>query len=156
MVEAKGRENQKSELVSYCGLYCPDCPLYVGKISDLARNLRKELRRVKYDKFANYIFKFPEGKQFEHFNECYDALGAMMKFRCEKGCRQGGGTENCQIRQCCQDQNFEGCWQCTKYEHCTKLDALNALHGNAHRKNLKSIQKRGTTEFIKGNKHWYS
>jgi hypothetical protein len=155
MVEAKSRENQKFELVSYCGLYCPDCPLYVGKISDIARNLRKELRRVKYDKFAKYISKFPVGKQFEHFNECYAALGTMMKFRCEKGCRQGGGTENCQIRQCCQDQNFEGCWQCTKYEYCTKLDALNVLHGNTHRKNLKFIQKRGIIEFAKGNKHWY-
>ena len=156
MAEIKAKENPESELVSYCGLYCPDCPLYLGKISDIARKLRRELRRVEYDRFAKYISKLPAGKQFENFKECYDGLGAIMKFRCEKGCRQSGGTENCQIRECCQDQNLEGCWQCSQYEHCAKLDALNSLHQNAHRRNLKIIQEKGVNEFSKGNKHWYS
>jgi hypothetical protein len=156
LVDTKNKRNQKSDLISYCGLYCPDCPLFLGKISDIARDLRKELRRVEYDRFAKYISKFPAGKQFENFEECYDGLGTIMKFRCDKGCRQGGGTDNCQIRQCCQDQNLVGCWQCSKYEHCKKLDSLNALHQNAHRKNLKVIKEKGIIEFAKGNRHWYS
>jgi hypothetical protein len=156
MTESEDNENKKSTLVSYCGLYCPDCPLYLGKISDMARDLRKELRDVQYDKFAKYISKLPKGKKFEHFKDCYDVMGAMMMFRCEGGCRQGGGTDNCQVRQCNQDKNFEGCWQCTKYEHCKKLDVLNALHGNSHRNNVKEIKKRGINEFAKGNRRWYS
>ncbi|TRO42272.1 DUF3795 domain-containing protein [Candidatus Bathyarchaeota archaeon] len=156
MTNSVDKENKKSILVSYCGLYCPECPLYLGKISDMARDLRKELRNIQYDKFAKYISKLSKGKKLENFKECYDVLGAMMVFRCEGGCRQGGGTDNCQIRQCNQDKNLEGCWQCTKYEHCKKLDALNALHGNSHRKNLKNIKKHGINEFIKGNKGWYS
>ena len=145
---------EKTEFVSYCGLFCPDCPLFSGKVSDLAKDLRKELRRVQYDKFAKYISKFPAGKELENFKECYSVLGTLMKFRCEKGCRLDGGAENCQIRQCNEDQNLQGCWQCKKYKKCTKLDTLTSLHGNAHRKNLEKIDKIGISEFIDGNKNW--
>jgi hypothetical protein len=153
MAESKIKENN-FDLIGYCSLYCPDCPLYLGKISDISRNLRKELRRVKYDKFAQYISQFPLGKQFKNFKECYDVLGAIMKFRCENSCRQGGGTEDCQIRQCCRDKNLEGCWQCNKFENCTKLDALTALHGNSHLKNIQTIRKKGISEFNKSNRKW--
>ena len=156
MVQPENQKNENSEYVSYCGLFCPDCPLYAGKVSDLARDLRKELRRVQYDKFAKYISKFPAGKELEQFNECYAILGTLMKFRCERGCRLGGGSDNCQIRQCNQDQNFQGCWQCTKHKHCKKLDSLNALHGNLHRKNLDAIEKKGISEFTKENNPRYS
>ena len=156
MVQPEDKNGEKSELVSYCGVFCPDCPLYAGKVSDLARDLRKELRRVQYDKFAKYISKFPAGKELKQFKEFYAILGTLMKFRCQKGCRLGGGTDNCQIRQCNQNQDFQGCWQCTKYTHCTKLDSLTELHGNAHRKNLGTIQKKGISEYIREDKRWYS
>ena len=156
MAENENKKEKKSDLVGYCGLYCPDCPLYLCKISDIARDLRKEFRRVEYDRFAKYVSKFPAGKKLKEFNDCYAVLGALMKFRCEKGCRKGGGTDNCQIRQCCQSQGLEGCWQCGNFEHCKKLDALNGLHGNSHRKNLGIIQKRGIIDFVEGNRHWYS
>jgi len=154
MVQTEIPNNENSEYVSYCGLYCPDCPLFSGKVSDLAKDLRKELRRVQYDKFAKYISKFPAGKELEKFQECYTVLGILMKYRCELGCRLGGGAENCQIRECNREQNLNGCWQCKKYKNCSKLNALNALHGNAHRKNLETIKKVGIPEFIKGNKNW--
>lgn len=154
MVQPEDTNNKKSEYVSYCGLFCPDCPLFAGKISDLARDLRKELRRVQYDKFAKYISKFPSGKELEQFKEFYTVLGTLMKFRCERGCRLGGGTEECLIKQCNQEHNFEGCWQCTKYKNCAKLDILNSLHGNDHRKNLETIEKKGVSEFTNENKGW--
>ena len=156
MVEPEEKSTEKSKNVSYCGLLCSDCPLYAGKISDMARDLRKELRRVQYDKFAKYISKFPAGKEFEKFKERYTVLGTLMTFRCEQGCRNGGGTNNCEIRQCNQNQNFQGCWQCSKFKNCSKLDTLNALHGNAHRKNLETIRKKGISELTNENDRWSS
>jgi hypothetical protein len=47
--------NDGIELVAYYGLYCGDCPSHQGKVADLARNLRKELRRVKFDRMAQAI-----------------------------------------------------------------------------------------------------
>ena len=46
----------------------------------------RELRLVKYEKFGDAISKTPMGRPFEHYQECHDMLGAMVKFRCKKGC----------------------------------------------------------------------
>jgi hypothetical protein len=40
--------SENKNLISYCGLYCGDCYRYKGKIADLARDLRKELRQEKF------------------------------------------------------------------------------------------------------------
>lgn len=143
-------------LIGYCGIYCGDCHAFSGEISKLARELRKELREKEYDKFAKFISKYPQGKALQKFEECYEALGAMMAFVCEKGCRQGGGSPQCKIRLCCQERNLEGCWQCNKFEKCKNLDVLIPLHKEAHLKNLRAIQKKGKEEFIKGKREWSS
>ncbi|MEJ2241635.1 MAG: DUF3795 domain-containing protein [Candidatus Bathyarchaeota archaeon] len=132
-------ETDDSNLVSYCGLFCPDCPLFKGKISDLAKDLRKELRQVQYDKFAKYMSEFPTGKELKQFKIFYSVLGSMVKYRCENSCKLGGGSKDCEIRKCNLKHKFNGCWECSKYELCKKLDALNSLHGNKHRQNLKNM-----------------
>jgi len=62
------------------------------------------------------------GKEFASYAECYKVLGAMVKFRCKKGCRNGGGNPFCVIRKCAQKKSIEGCWECGEFEKCTKLD----------------------------------
>ena len=150
--------NSKSDtnLIAYCGLYCSDCHGYNGKIPDLARDLRKELREVKYDKFANFISTYSFGKDYKNYDECYKVLGAMVKFRCRKGCRDGGGSPFCNIRKCAQKKELDGCWECTDFEVCTKLDFLKDVHGDAHIKNLKKIKKKGKKEFLNGKTLWYN
>lgn len=49
-------------LVAYCDLYCGDCFGYKGIIANLARELRKELRQSKFDRFAASV----PLKQFKH------------------------------------------------------------------------------------------
>jgi len=39
---------------------------------------------------------------------------------------------------------------------CEKLDFLNPVHGDAHRKNLWTIIKKGPDDFVKGKTVWYS
>ena len=46
---------KEKDLVAYCGLYCGDCFGYKGKIADLARDLRKELRAAKFAKIAEAL-----------------------------------------------------------------------------------------------------
>jgi hypothetical protein len=64
-------------------------PAYTGRIPDLARDLRKELRRAHYEKFAEALSAYPFGSPFEKYRDCYDLLGLMMKFRCTKGAGMG-------------------------------------------------------------------
>lgn len=147
-------ENKDESLISYCGLYCGDCHAFRGKISDLSLELRKELRRTQYEKFAKYIQKYDSGKELKHFDECYDALGAMVRFRCQQGCRAGGGTANCKIRECCINAGFEGCWECSEMEKCQKLDILKPTHAKANKTNIKTVRTKGKAAFLKGHREW--
>ena len=143
-------------LVAYCGLYCKDCHGHNGKIPDLARDLRKELRQNRYDLFAHFISTYSFGKDFKNYDECYKVLGAMVKFRCSKGCRNGGGSPFCKIRKCVQKKELDGCWECDEFIDCDKLKFLENVHGDAHIKNLKKIKKEGKENFAKGKTLWYN
>jgi hypothetical protein len=141
-------------VVAYCGLCCLDCHGYTGKIANLARDLRKELRRAHYEKFAEALSAYPFASAFKNYSECYELLGLMMKFRCTRGCREGGGPPFCEIRKCCQEKGRKGCFECESFKDCEKLDFLNAVHGDAHRKNLALIQSKGIGGFLKGKRNW--
>ena len=147
-------EEKNPDVVTYCGLCCLDCHGHRGKIADLARDLRKELRQAKYEKFADTIAKIPIGKPFEHYQQCYNLLGAMVKFRCKKGCRNGGGPPFCKIRQCCQEKKITGCWECNEPETCEKLQFLVPVHGDAHLRNIRIVRKKGIESFILGKRYW--
>ena len=140
--------------ITYCGLCCLDCHGYTGKIADLARDLRKELRNAKYEKMAAAIAEAPFGKPFLHYTECYELLGAIAKLRCKKGCRSGGGPPFCAIRKCCRAKAIPGCWECSEADGCPKLDFLRPVHGDAHLRNLRLIRKKGARGFIAGKRNW--
>lgn len=145
---------EEKELVAYCGLYCGDCFIYKGKIADLARDLRKELRQAKFDRQAESMSTVSFFKSFKDYQQCYDVLGAMVRFRCKNACRGGGGPPFCKVRKCCQKKEIEGCWQCDEFETCEKLDFLNSVHGDAHLKNLRKLKKQGVNAFIEGKRYW--
>ena len=145
----------KAELIAYCGLYCAECPSYTGRIADLARDLHKELRGARFDKIAAVLSELSFFRMFEDYEKCYDVLGGMVKLRCKRGCRDGGGNPYCKIRKCCQTKGLEGCWLCDEFESCEKLDDLRPSHGIAHIKNLRKIKRKGKDEFLAGQKYWY-
>jgi len=84
-------------LIAYCGLYCGDCPNHKGKIADLARDLRKELREARFDKTAEALSGISFFEAFNNYQQCYEVLGAMVKLRCRKVCKEGGGPPFCKI-----------------------------------------------------------
>jgi len=146
---------ENKDLIAYCGLYCGDCPFHTGKIADMSRDLRKELRQARFDKIAESLSGFSFFDVFSNYPLCYEVLGALVKLRCKKVCKDGGGPPFCKIRKCCQKKGIDGCWECQEFETCAKLDFLKAGHGSAHLKNLRKIKKQGIERFLKGKKYWY-
>jgi len=134
------------ELVAYCGLYCGDCFNYKGEIADLARDLRKKLREAKFDKAAPGLSKY--FKVFRDYGQCYEVLGAMVRLRCKRGCREGGGNPSCKIRICCRKRGMAGCWECAEFETCARFDFLKPIHGDATAKNLRKLRKEGIESFL--------
>ena len=145
----------KLDSIAYCGLYCGDCPFHTGVIADLARDLRKELRTYRFKKTAEVLSLISFFKEYKKYPECYEVLGAMVKMRCNKMCRNGGADPNCKIRKCCNRKKINGCWECEDFIDCEKLDFLKRNHGIAHIKNLRTLSRKGVDEFLKGTKHWY-
>ncbi len=137
---------QNENLIAYCGLYCGDCLNYKGEIADLARDLRKKLREAKFARVAQGLSGF--FKEFKNYEQCYEVLGVMVRLRCKRACRGGGGPPVCKIRACCQKKNIQGCWECDEFETCEKLDFLKPIHEDAHIKNLRKIRKQGIDKFL--------
>ena len=142
------------DLIAYCGLYCGDCFAHKGNIADLARDLRKELRQAKFDRTADSLASISFFEVFKDYRQCYEVLGAMVKFRCKNTCKGGGGPPFCKMRKCCQKKGFDGCWQCDEFETCRNLDFLKPSHGDAHIKNLRIIKEAGVEKFLTGRKFW--
>ena len=148
--------SEKTKMIAYCGLYCQECPSHIGVIADLARDLRKELRTHRYDKISESLAEYSFFDYFKHYDECYKVLGGLVKMRCKHTCKGGGGPPFCKMRKCCQKKGIEGCWECADFKTCDKLDFLNPSHGDAHRKNLGILHRRGVDKFLEGKKHWYT
>jgi hypothetical protein len=143
------RTMKDENLVAYCGLYCGDCHRYTGSIADLARDLRKELRKNNFDEVAKAI----PFKEFDYYQECYECLGALLKLRCA-GCREGDTSKLCNIANCARKKEYEGCWECEEFETCKELDFLKPIHKEANIKNLRNIKRQGIDGFLEGKRHW--
>jgi len=143
--------NENKNLVAYCGLYCGDCFNYKGEIADLARDLRKKLREEEFDRVAKGLSKY--FWEFKNYEVCYEVLGTMVRLRCKRTCRGGGGSPSCKVRSCCQKKNIQGCWECEDFEACEKLDFLKPIHGEDHLDNLRKLKKQGIDSFVKGKRY---
>lgn len=149
-----GNNVEKEHLITYCGLYCGDCHGFTGRVADLARDLRKELRQTKFKKFADFMSQYSWAEIFKEYDACYEVLGQMVKFRCRKGCRAGGGPPFCKMRKCCGKKGLAGCWECEDFETCEHLKFLEGVHGDAHLKNLRIIKRKGPEAFVAGKRNW--
>ena len=141
----------ETRMTAYCGLYCETCAFHEGTIPDLARDLRKELRKAKFDKIAEVI-PFMDAQKYQ---ETYDYLGQMVQLRC-KGCKVSARSQFCDIAQCAIKKGYDGCWECDEFTGCAKMDFLVPVHGDAHLKNLRKIKKVGVDEWVKSDPLTYS
>jgi hypothetical protein len=124
-------------------------------VADLARDLRKELRASRFDKTAEALAELSFFEGLRHYDKCYAALGDMVKLRCKRGCRDGGGNPYCKIRKCCERKSYVGCWECDDFETCEKLAELESAHGTAVIRNIRRIRRKGLEGFLEGKRDWY-
>ena len=141
-------KTKEKELTAYCGLYCGDCIRYKSKASQLARELKEELQRTQFEKYAEVKSKFVNA--FKNYKECVEVLDAIADLQCNNTCRGGGcPTFKCKIIECCNTKGLEGCWECNKFENCKELDFLEPFHGDLSKKNLRKIKELGLEKWLK-------
>ncbi len=139
---------KKTDLISYCGLYCATCPGYTQIPANLAKELRAALKKGKFDKVADFLAKMPAFSAFKYYKQGFELLGAITKMRC-KGCKNGGGGPGCKIRKCAKQKELAGCWQCEKMETCGKFKILEQSGDKTYLKNLRMIRRLRPAGFVK-------
>ena len=140
---------QDSDLTTYCGLYCGDCPRFQWKISGLARELLDEFERVHFSDLARVVAA--HAPEFRHSDDMIALLNKLLDWKCESTCRQGqdGTGASCEIKKCIRTKAIEGCWACEDFETCGKLDFLKAFCEDAPIKNLRKIKELGIENWAK-------
>jgi hypothetical protein len=142
-------DNKKTKSIAYCALYCGNCVLRTGNVADLCQELLEKLHGIKFEKWAKGLASLSEEvKAFEKYESCYEVLKAWDAMRCDKLCREGGGSTNCRIRICCRDKNLEGCWECERFETCETLASLKLVNGEINLNNIRKIRAGGIDKFI--------
>jgi hypothetical protein len=112
--------NDKKDLVTYCGLYCPACGIRQGKIAQAVEDLQKVIRAYGLDKEMGGLSKAESA--FAHYDKFSSVLEALGRFfgSCD-GCRKGGGPPDCKIRNCASDRGYSLCTDCADMDKCEIL-----------------------------------
>ena len=115
-----------SEMISYCGLNCKTCPIYLAT-------------REK-DEEKQYKMRADIAKQIK---EIYDQELKPEEITDCDGCKTEGGrlfsgSNNCYMRKCASQKNLENCAYCGDYP-CDELEKLFTTDPDA-RKRLDAIK----------------
>ena len=115
----------------------------------MAADLLKELENAQFAEYARV--KQSQIPDFQHYEGMVNLLAHISRLRCEVPCRLGGDgcSGSCPITECVKGKSFEGCWECSEYEACGKLDFLKAFHGDAPLRNLGVIKTLGLRTWAK-------
>lgn len=103
----------QSALISYCGVCCSHCGMQ-ARIPEMAEELRRFVEAYRY------------GEWIEFMTQDFDFQNLMMGLKwfassgC-KGCLQGGGMPNCEIRKCCLEKGLKNCYFCQDFLECVKI-----------------------------------
>ena len=116
-----------SEMISYCGLVCKTCPIY------LATREKDEEKQYKMRADVAQQIKELYGQEYkpEDITDC-DGCKA------EDG-RLFSGSLNCYMRECASQKHIENCAFCDEYP-CDELEKFFITYKEA-RKNLDAIKK---------------
>jgi len=143
--------DDQQRLVTFCGLYCADCYACNGRIALLAEELRALLQQYNFAAVSQVV----PFDGLQHYAQADAFLEALSFMRCEKTCRGGGGNPACEIRQCCGEKGFAGCWECGTMEECGLLKVLEPIHQDANKKNLHAIKNQGINNWVKAKKRYW-
>jgi hypothetical protein len=122
--------SDKKSLTTYCGLYCPACGIYQGKMKDAANELRRIISAYGLEKEMGALSKVqPAFTNYDKFESVLEALSGF--FGSCSNCREGGGPPDCRIRNCAKDRGYSICIDCADMDKCDVLKsypwALTAL-----------------------------
>lgn len=108
------------DLTSYCGLYCPGCEVYQGKVKSHVDGLQGFLdHHHKGEKDGEIAEDDQPISDLDQFEGILDRLA--KEYGSCKGCKEGGGKKDCKVRSCASDRGYTTCVECIRMENCELL-----------------------------------
>jgi hypothetical protein len=117
-----------NELLSYCGLVCSTCPIYLA-----TRELDKDEQTKKRAEIARSC-REQYGMNYEA-SDIDDCDGCSVE-----GGRLFSGCHHCEIRTCARENALENCAMCSEYS-CQKLESF-FLHDPAAKIRLDKVRQK--------------
>jgi len=116
-----------SEMISYCGLDCQSCTIYLAT--------REKDQEKQYKMRAEIA---------QQIKELYDQESKPEDITDCDGCKTEGGrlfsgSHNCYMRKCASQKNIENCAYCDQYP-CQELEKFFTTYPDA-RKRLDAIKR---------------
>lgn len=130
------------DLTSYCGLYCPGCTRFEGRSAE-----QKSSPPAISDKYSVIAEgESPASNQIAVAGDGFDSAlgGATEHYQSCKGCKEGDGKKDCQVRSCASDRGYSTCVECIRMEFC------DVLSGNPKAlPRLREIRDKGYDNWLK-------
>jgi len=86
-----------------------------ARVPRMARELERFVQAYKYGEWIGFVTQSFEFKNF------VEGLNWFANSGC-RGCFQGGGMPNCEVRNCCKKKGLKNCYSCSDFQECKKLD----------------------------------
>ncbi|UCH05133.1 MAG: DUF3795 domain-containing protein [Candidatus Thorarchaeota archaeon] len=107
------------DLTSYCGLYCPGCTRFEGRLAEQRtspQDIADRYRVIREDPSHDRA-------QTAHAGDTLDGVRdtSAGHYQSCKGCKEGGGKNDCQVRSCASDRGYSTCVECIRMEFCDVL-----------------------------------
>lgn len=107
-----------NEMISYCGLVCSQCPIFIAT---------RETDKTKKEKMIYEIVDLCQ--KIYGLSYTYEDITDCDGCRSESG-RLFSGCKNCEIKKCAADKNIDNCALCEDYA-CEKLLEIFKIEPNA-------------------------
>jgi hypothetical protein len=149
--------NKNRKYTAYCGLWCKDCIPSHSELFTLAAKFAEMLDALGFEHYAK--FKSASVGELKNYDKFRKLLGEMGKLKCKTNCFEGpvsecGCNADCPMRQCVLEKNIAGCWECSSYKVCEKLEPHKKFHPSMEH-NLDMIKKYGLDKWLdKKGKHY--
>jgi hypothetical protein len=169
----------EGKYVCACGLTCCDCLFYKKEFFDAANIMKNLIDEYRFDFFYNRLSKKEvNGRMAKHlkqdeteYNEKFLIFEKMPEFvkvlegiisiqckntcREKNGCSMGGITHTCEVIECVNKKNLEGCWKCSEYRTCEKLSFQKMSYGKTILDNLEKLEESGMNSLQpRGNQYY--
>jgi hypothetical protein len=169
----------ESKYVCPCGLICTDCLFYKKEFFEAANTMKKLIDEYRFDFFFHLLSRKEVNGQiaehlqmdqaefqdkfsiFEKMPEFVKVLEGIIAIQCKDTCREkngcsiGGSTHACEVVECVNQKNIEGCWMCAENKTCNKLSFQKTSYGKTILENFEKLALEGLSSLqSRGNQYY--